>query len=62
MTLKQRKQHEAYRDIAINIIESVIEPLHYPQKGVNGAKYYELEDAIIAILDTYAKDHKRITK
>jgi len=37
-------------DCAVAIIEKVIEPLHYPVRGVKGEKYYQLEDAIIAIL------------
>ena len=40
-------------DCAVAIIESVIEPLHYPVRGVSGEKYYELEDAIIKVLTKY---------
>ena len=47
--LVQNKQEER-RNHAIEIIEQVIEPLHYPKRGVNGVKYYELEDQIISIL------------
>lgn len=38
------------RQIAIQIIEQVIEPLHYPKRGVEGEKYYELEDKITRIV------------
>jgi len=38
------------RQIAIRIIEEVIEPLHYPNRGVSGERYYELEDAITRIV------------
>jgi len=47
--LVQNKQEER-RDYAIAIIEQVIEPLHYPKRGISGVKYYELEDHIISIL------------
>lgn len=38
------------RQSAIQIIEQIIEPLHYPQRGVNGEKYYDLEDRITHII------------
>jgi hypothetical protein len=53
---KKRMSDELYnadhtaRQIAIKIIENVIEPLHYPKRGVNGEKYYELEDKITRIV------------
>ena len=33
----------------------VIEPLHYPKRGIAGVKYYELEDAIINIISKRLK-------
>jgi len=41
------------RDTAIAIIEQVIEPLHYPKRGVDGEKYYQLEDTIIKIINKH---------
>jgi len=42
--------HDKLVGCAMEIIEQIIEPLHYPQRGVNGSKYYELEDSIIEII------------
>jgi len=40
-------------DCTVQIIEQIIEPLHYPQRGVNGEKYYALEDKIKDIIIKY---------
>jgi hypothetical protein len=46
-------EHDIQVEIAMRIIEEVIEPLHYPKKGVSGEKYYQLEDSIINIVKKY---------
>jgi hypothetical protein len=52
---KKQKEKRDFRfiEIAVSIIEQVIEPLHYPKRGITGEKYYELEDRIIEILKAY---------
>lgn len=61
MTLKLYKpskkaiQHDKYVECAMSIIEQVIEPLHYPKRGVSGEKYYQLEDQIISIISKRLK-------
>lgn len=49
MTKKEMRQ----RDTAIDIIEKVIEPLI--KKGLNGEKYYKVEDSIIEIIKQHEK-------
>ena len=52
-------QHPA-RQKAIRIIEQVIEPLL--KKGINGQKYYALEDQLTLIIngkETYGRQRKR---
>ena len=51
--LKQEKARQKLVGCAMEIIENVIEPLHYPKRGVNGEKYYDLEDQIITIIENY---------
>lgn len=40
-----------YRRTAIAIIEQIIEPLVAPDKGINGERYYQLEDELVNLLD-----------
>lgn len=42
-----------YRRTAIAIIEQIIEPLVAPDKGINGERYYQLEDELVNLLDNY---------
>jgi len=53
--LKAQFQHDKYVECAMTIIEQVIEPLHYPKRGVFCEKYYALEDSIINIISKRLK-------
>jgi hypothetical protein len=53
MNNKKSKEIDRLVRCAMCIIEQVIEPLHYPKRGVAGKKYYQLEDSIIEILKAY---------
>jgi len=49
-----------FRRTAIDIIESVIEPLL--QRGINGKQYYHLEDSITIAINERLKNHFKFTK
>lgn len=38
------------RQMAIRIIEEVIEPKFCPDRGLNGESYYKMEDDLVALM------------
>ena len=50
---QERARHDKLVGCAMSIIEGVIEPLHFPQRGVSGERYFELEGDIIKIIEQY---------